>query len=63
MTKIRKALAAAAGSAITALAAGLGTSLSDGKLTAAEVGISIGAALLAAAAVGRTVWTVPNDPA
>jgi hypothetical protein len=59
---IRKALIAAAGSAATALVAGLGTALvDDGALTGAEVGISVGAGLLAAAAVGRTVWAVPNS--
>lgn len=63
MNKIRKALVAAAGSAVTALVAGLGTSLSDGHLTGPEIGISVGAALLAAAAIGRTVWAVPNAPA
>lgn len=62
MNTIRKALAAAAGSAATALVAGLGSSLvDDGILTAPEVGISIGLALAAAAAIGRTVWAVPND--
>lgn len=63
MNTIRKALVAAAGSAVTALILGLGTSLLDGALTGAEVGVSIGGALLAAGAVGRTVWAVPNDPA
>lgn len=62
MSKIRKALVAAAGSGVTALLAALGASLTDGHLTGAEVGTSIGAALLAAAAVGRTVWAVPNSP-
>lgn len=62
MNTIRKALVAAAGTAATALVSGLGTALvDDGALTGAEVGISVGAALLAAAAVGRTVWAVPND--
>lgn len=61
---IRKALVGAAGSAATALVAGLGTGLiEDGALSLAEVGTSVGLALLAAAAVGRTVWSVPNaDP-
>lgn len=63
MNTIRKALVAAAGTGVTAIAASLGASLSDGHLTGAEVGISVGAGLLAAAAVGRAVWTVPNDPA
>lgn len=63
MDTIRKALVSAAGAAGTALVAGLGTGLvNDGALSGAEVGVSIGTALLAAAAVGRTVWAVPNDP-
>lgn len=62
MNKIRKALVAAGGSAATALVAGLGTALvTDGVLTGPEVGISVGLGLAAAAAVGRTVWVVPND--
>jgi hypothetical protein len=64
MSTIRKALYAAGGSAVTALVSGLGTALvDDGVLTGPEVGISVGAALLAAAAVGRTFWRVPNDDA
>lgn len=63
MKTIRKALAAAAGSAATALVIGLGSSLSDGNISPAEVGISLGGALLAAGAVGRTVWAVPNNDA
>ena len=56
----RKALVAAGGSAATALVAGLGLALSDGNLTLAEVGVAAGVALTAAAAVGRTVFSVPN---
>jgi hypothetical protein len=63
MGKIRKALWAAAGTGVTAVLASLGTGLADGHLTGTEVGVSVGAGLLAAAAVGRTVWAVPpNDP-
>lgn len=62
MNAISKALYAAGGAAVTALVTGLGTALvDDGALTAPEVGVSIGAALLAAGAVGRTVWAVPNS--
>lgn len=62
MNTISKALYAAGGSAVTALLTGLGTALvDDGAITGAEVGISVGAALLAAAAVGRTVWASPPN--
>ena len=63
MNKIRKALTAAAGSAVFALLGGLGVGLSDGHLTGSEVEIALGAAATAAAAVGRTVWRVPNNDA
>lgn len=63
MNKIRKALVAAAGSAATALVGGFGFALSDGNLTAEECLVSLGLACAAAAAVGRTVWAVPNTPA
>jgi hypothetical protein len=58
---IRKALVAAAGSAATALVLGLGTGLMDGDLKEPEVLVAIGGALLAAGAVGRATWRVPND--
>ena len=63
MTKIRKALAAAAGSALTALLGGFGFALADGNLTGKEALAALGLACAAAAAVGRTVWRIPNDPA
>jgi hypothetical protein len=63
MSTIRKAIAAAAGSAATALVIGVGTSLLDGHLTLPELAASVGGALLAAGAVGRTVWAIPNDTA
>ena len=58
---IRKALAAAAGSAVVAILAGLGAGLSDGHLTGPEAAIALGAGLTAAAAVGRATWRIPND--
>lgn len=60
MSKIRKALIAAAGSAGTALVGGIGFALADGNLTLNEVLVAAGLACAAAAAVGRTVWAVPN---
>lgn len=60
MSKIRKALVAAAGSAGTALVGGLGFALADGRLTGHEVLAAIGLACTAAAAIGATVWRVPN---
>ena len=61
MKTIRKALVAAGGSAATALLAGLAAGLTDGHLTLSEGGTAVGLALAAAAAVGRTVWAVPNE--
>lgn len=59
---IRKALVAAAGSAVTALVLGIGGGYADdGHLSHAEAGFAVGAALLAAGAVGKTVYQVPND--
>lgn len=58
---IRKAVAAAVGTGLTTVAGAIGASLADGKLTLPEVGIAVGAGLVAAAAVGRTVWKVPNS--
>lgn len=58
---IRKALVAAGGSGVTAFLAGLGAGFSDGHLTTGELGIALGAGLVAAAAVGRATFQVPND--
>lgn len=60
---IRKSLTAAAGVGVTTLVGTLGASMADGNLTAPEFLVSLGAALAAAAAVGRTVWAIPNDKA
>lgn len=49
-----KALVAAVG----AFATGIGTQLSDGQLTTNELGISVGAALLA----GVATFYIPNKP-
>ena len=62
MNQIRKALIAAAGSGATALVGGLGFALSDGSLTGKEALVAVGLACTAAAAIGRTVWRVPNAP-
>lgn len=61
MSKIRKAVVAAVGTGLTTVVGALGASLSDGHLSGDEIGIAVGAGLVAAAAVGRTVWAVPND--
>jgi hypothetical protein len=63
MKKIRKALVAAGGSAATALVGGFGFALADGDLTGKEVLAAIGLACTAAAAIGSTVWKVPNEAA
>lgn len=60
MQTIRKALVAAAGSAVFAGAAGVAAGMSDGSLTGSELVIAGGLALGAFAAVGRATWRVPN---
>lgn len=52
---VRKATAALG----VTLLGGIGTSLIDGSLTAPEVGMTLGAALVACAAV----WKTSNEPA
>lgn len=58
--QMRKALVAAGGSGATAFLAALGAGFSDGRLTATEAGIALGAALVAAATVGRATFQVTN---
>jgi hypothetical protein len=56
MAKVRKALIAAAGAAVTALVTSYAKT---GKLDAAAAGIALGAAVVA----GWAAWRVPNAPA
>lgn len=58
MLDVKETATKAITAAVVAFGTGIGTQLSDGKLTADELAISAGAAVLAF--VG--VWSIPNQP-
>lgn len=62
MQRVRKALMAGFGAAVTAGVAALADAAKTGKVDGGAVTLALGAAIAAGLAVGWATWRIPNAP-